>query len=63
LKTVTETAEMFGVSRNAVYKWLRSGLKHSREKIIGKNVRIIIDPAEIYAFHKAKEIPKNNKEE
>jgi len=55
VKSVQEIAVMFEVSRNAVYKWIRSGLKHKREKIIGKPLRIIIDPADVYAFHKSQE--------
>ena len=56
MKTVLETAEMFSVTRSAVYLWLRDGLKHESEKVIGRKTRIIIDPQDVIEYHKSKEV-------
>lgn len=56
VETVEEISKRFGVSRTAVYHWIDEGLKHNREKVIGRKVRIIIDPADVYAFHREKSI-------
>jgi len=55
MKTVIEIAKMFGVTKIAVYNWISNGLKHSTEKVIGIKTRIVIDPADVIAYHKAKE--------
>lgn len=55
VKTVIEIAKMFGVSRIAVYNWIADGLKYSREKLIGRKTRIVIDPSDVLEYHKKKE--------
>ena len=54
MKTVTETAKIFGVSRITVYNWLHDGLNSSKEKVIGRMTRIIIDPLDVIKYHKEK---------
>lgn len=56
MKTVAEIAVMFGVKRPTVYSWLKDGLKHEREKIVGRKTRIIINPADVMDYHKSKEV-------
>jgi len=53
--SVTEIAKIFGVSRSAVYKWLRNGLKYKRIKKIGQNPRKVISKEAVLEFHKEKE--------
>ena len=55
MKTVQETADIFGVSRIAVYNWIKDGLPYKREKVIGIKTRIIIDPSDVYIYQKTKE--------
>jgi len=55
LKTIEETAKMFNVTRVTIYNWLKDGLKHSKEKIIGRKPRVIIDPIDVIEYHKSKE--------
>ncbi len=45
MKTVKEIADLYGVSRWAVYKWIRSGLPHTTERVIGVRRRVVIDSA------------------
>ena len=52
-KSVEEISKQFNVSRTAMYNWLKAGLKHSCEKVIGIKVRIIIDPDDVVLFHKS----------
>lgn len=49
--TVSETAERFEVTKMSVYNWIKNGLKHDTEKIIGKKPRIVIDPEDVKKFH------------
>ena len=53
---------MFGVSRTAVYKWILGGLPCKLEKAIGHKTRTIIDPVDVYAYHKSKEQKKEKSE-
>ena len=53
--SVSEIATMFEVSRSAVYKWLRNGLKHKKVKNIGENPRTEITKEAVIEFHKEKE--------
>ena len=55
MKTIEETAKMFNVTRVTIYNWLKDGLKHSKEKVIGRKTRIIIDPVDVIEYHKSKE--------
>jgi transposase len=55
LKTIEETAKMFNVTRVTIYNCLKDGLKHSKEKIIGRKPRVIIDPIDVIEYHKSKE--------
>jgi len=52
MKTVEEISKMFGVSRITIYKWIKEGMKTSKEKVIGKRTRTVIDPADVIAYHK-----------
>ena len=52
--TVQETATMFGVSSVAVRNWLKGGLPFKKEKVIGVKTRIIINPADVYAYQNSK---------
>jgi excisionase family DNA binding protein len=56
MKTVSEIAVMFGVKRQTVYTWIQDGLKHKREKVVGRKTRIIINPADVMEYHKSKEV-------
>lgn len=55
MKTVQEIAKMFGVTKVAVYNWIKDGLKYSTKKVIGRKEYIVIDPADILEYHKSKE--------
>jgi predicted DNA-binding transcriptional regulator AlpA len=55
MKTVIEISKMFGVSRIAVYNWIKDGLPHSREKVIGVKTRVVINPSDVIEYHKSKE--------
>ena len=55
MKNIKEIATMFEVSGSAVRKWVADGLPHRYEKIIGRKTRVVIDPADVIAFHKSKE--------
>jgi predicted transcriptional regulator len=63
MKTVSEIAAMFGVTGNAVRKWIKGGLPYKKEKIIGIKTRIIISPEDVYRYHRAKEEIKVKKGE
>lgn len=54
MKTVSEIAKEYGVTRTTVYTWLNDGLPYKREKIIGIKTRIIIDPVDVTIFHRGK---------
>ena len=58
MKSIKEISVMFEVSRNSVYNWIADGLKYKREKLIGRKTRVIIDPSDVIAYHKAKEVEK-----
>ncbi len=45
--TVKQTAELFNVSRAAVYLWIKNGLPYEKEKIIGLKERAKIDPEDV----------------
>jgi len=48
--TVKEIAEIFGVSIPGVYLWVRNGLPHKKERIVGRKKRIVIDPKDVVNF-------------
>lgn len=50
MKTVPEIAEEFGVTKMAVYHWIKGGLAHKKERVIRRRERIIIDPDEVVKF-------------
>ena len=50
METVREIAKRYGVTRAAVYYWLRDGLPHKKERIVGRKERVIIDPADVRDF-------------
>ncbi len=54
MKTVREIASMFDVTPVSVRNWLKDGLPHSREKVIGSKTRIVIDPKDVVEYHKSK---------
>jgi len=43
LYTVAEVAEIYGVTTMGVRFWLKNGLKHQKEKIIGVKIRMVMD--------------------
>ena len=55
MKTVAEIAEQFGVTKVAVYNWMKDGLQYKTEKIIGRKPQVIIDPNDVVEYHKSKE--------
>lgn len=52
--TVVEIAEIYGVSKSAVYKWLRDGMEHRRKKEIGKNPTTYITKKAVEEYHDSK---------
>ncbi len=52
MKPIIEIAEIFNVTKSAVYLWINKGLPHKKERLIGKRERIIIDPEEVLKFLK-----------
>lgn len=48
--TVREIADIFSVSGTAVRNWIKAGLPHDTEKVIGLRRRIVIDPDDVYEF-------------
>lgn len=49
---VQETANARGVTRQAVYGWMKDGLKHEKVKEIGKKEYAVIDPDDVDDFLK-----------
>ena len=49
-KTVKEISEQFGVTTMGVRYWLNRGLKHKKEKVLGRKERIIINPIDVNEF-------------
>jgi predicted site-specific integrase-resolvase len=52
MKTVSEVAKEFGVTKMAVYHWIKGGLLHKKERVIGKKERIIINSSDVVKFLK-----------
>ena len=52
MKSVPEIAKEFGVTKMAVYYWIKGGLIHKKERIIRRKERIIIDPEDVVKFLK-----------
>ncbi len=50
LKTVAEIAAEFGVTSMGVRYWIKKGLKHKTEKVIGIKTRIVINPDDVREF-------------
>jgi len=48
--TVKEIAEHFGVTKQTVYNWIKSGLKCGKEKVIGIKPRKIIEIKDVEKF-------------
>lgn len=55
MNTVKETAKLFRVSSVAVRNWIKDGLPHEKEKVVGIKTRIVIDYKDVIEYHKAKE--------
>ena len=51
-KTVKEIAEMFNVTPPSVRFWIKNGLKHKTEKVIGIKPRVVIDPKDVEDYLK-----------
>ena len=49
-KTVSQIAEMFGVSSMGVRHWIKKGLPYTKEKVIGIKPRMVINPNDVYDF-------------
>ena len=49
-KTVSQIAEMFGVSAMGVRYWIKKGLPYTKEKVIGIKRRMVINPDDVYDF-------------
>jgi predicted transcriptional regulator len=58
MKTVSEIAELFGVTPSAVRLWLKDGLPCKQEKVIGIKPRYIINPEDVKKYHENKLIKK-----
>jgi len=43
LYTVAEVADIYGVTTMGVRFWIKNGLKHHKEKIIGVKIRMVMD--------------------
>ena len=50
LKTVKEISEQFGVTTMGVRYWLHRGLKHKKEKVLGRKERTVIDPVDVNEY-------------
>jgi DNA-binding transcriptional MerR regulator len=48
--SVFETAKQRGVTPMAVRYWIKKGLKHSKERVIGKKEYIVINPKDVDTF-------------
>lgn len=48
--TVQEIAEIYSVSRTAVYAWIEKGLRHSFRREIGKKEHIVISREDVDNF-------------
>jgi predicted transcriptional regulator len=53
-KTVSEVAELYGVTSMAVRHWIKNGLKTDYEKVIGIKKRIILDLDDVAEYLKLK---------
>jgi predicted DNA-binding protein YlxM (UPF0122 family) len=56
MATVDEIAKQFNVTKQAVYLWIKAGLKVEMEKVIGRKTRQTITPDDVVKFHKNKEV-------
>ena len=50
METVQQIADRFGVTKQAVYRWIRHGLAYKKERVIGRKERKVIDPANVVTF-------------
>ena len=48
---VADIANKYGVTRWAVYLWLKNGLPYQVKKEIGRKPYKVIDPADVEKFH------------
>ncbi len=48
--TVKQIADKLGVSPQRVYQWLQQGLKHTRERTVGQQTRIVVKPDDLADF-------------
>ncbi len=55
MKTIQEVANHYGVTYTAVRKWIDKGLPYTVKKSIGRKPTMMLDLADVEAFHKSKE--------
>ena len=55
MKTIKEVAKLYDVSENTIRKWIRDGMSHRVEKVIGIRPRIVLDIADISRYLQSKE--------
>lgn len=55
MKTVQEIADIYGVTIQTVYRWVKDGLPTRTQKLAGRKPRIIIQVDDVEAYFRSKE--------
>jgi len=61
MKRVSEIASHFGVSDQAVRKWLKDGLKFDVVKDVGYKSYVVVDPNDVLLYQEGKRLARVNK--
>jgi hypothetical protein len=61
MKRVSEIASHFGVSDQAVRKWLKDGLKFDVIKDVGYKSYVVVDPNDVLLYQEGKRLARVNK--
>ncbi len=61
MKRVSEIASHFGVSDQAVRKWLKDGLKFDVVKDVGYKSYVVVDPNDVLSYQEGKRLARVNK--
>ena len=63
MKRVSEIASHFGVSDQAVRKWLKDGLKFDVVKDVGYKSYVVVDPNDVLLYQEGKRLARVKKKE
>ena len=63
MKRVSEIASHFGVSDQAVRKWLKDGLKFDVVKDVGYKSYVVVDPNDVLLYQEGKRLARVKQKE